>query len=154
MARDVQQLVVFALDRVRYALPLSAVERIVRAADITPLPKVPAIVLGVINVQGRIIPVVNVRKRFRLPEREVRHSDQFVVAYTSRRPVALVADTVTGVLECPVRDVVAAGSILPGTAHVHGVVRLQDGLVLIHDLDSFLSLKEEKSLKDALRGEP
>jgi purine-binding chemotaxis protein CheW len=65
------QLVVFALDEQRYALRLTAVERIVRAVEVTPLPKAPQIVLGVIDAQGRIIPVVDVRQRFRLTEREV-----------------------------------------------------------------------------------
>lgn len=58
------QLVVFAFDEQRYALHLSAVERIVRMVEITPLPKAPEIVLGVVNVQGRIVPIVNIRKRF------------------------------------------------------------------------------------------
>jgi purine-binding chemotaxis protein CheW len=69
-------LVVFTLDARRYAVPLSTVERIIRAVEITPLPQAPEIVLGVINVQGRIIPVVNTRKRFRLPECDIRLSDQ------------------------------------------------------------------------------
>jgi purine-binding chemotaxis protein CheW len=58
------QLVVLTLDEQRYALHLSAVERIVRMVEITPLPKAPQIVLGVVNVQGRIVPIVNIRKRF------------------------------------------------------------------------------------------
>ena len=59
------QIVVFALDEPRYALPLSAVERVVRAVEITPLPKAPEIVLGVINMQGQVVPAVDIRKRFR-----------------------------------------------------------------------------------------
>ncbi|MBF8302857.1 MAG: cheW40H-4 [Candidatus Dadabacteria bacterium] len=58
------QLVVLTLDEQRYALHLSAVERIVRVVEVTPLPKAPEIVLGVVNVQGQIIPVINIRKRF------------------------------------------------------------------------------------------
>jgi chemotaxis signal transduction protein len=60
-------LVVFTLDEQRYALHLDAVKRIVRAVEVTPLPKAPQIVLGVVNVQGKVIPVMNLRSRFSLP---------------------------------------------------------------------------------------
>ena len=69
-------MVVFALDEPRYALLLSAVEKVVRAVEITPLPKAPEIVVGVINAQGRILPVLDIRKRFRLPAREMKPDDR------------------------------------------------------------------------------
>ena len=136
------QLVVFTLDDRRYGLRLAAVERIVRMVDITPLPHAPEIVSGVVNVQGRVVPVVNVRRRFRLPEREAALSDQLIIARTIRRSVALVADSVTGVLEYPEEETVPADAIVPGLEYVAGVVKLSDGMVLIHDLDRFLSLDE------------
>ncbi len=76
---DSNQLVVFTLEEQRYALYLSAVERIVRIVEITPLPKALEIVFGVINVQGQVVPVVDIRKRFRLPEREMSLSDQLIM---------------------------------------------------------------------------
>src|SRR5271157_2301250 len=76
--------VVFTLDGLFYAVSLSVVSRVIRAVEITPLPKAPSIVLGVINLGGRIIPVVNIRKRFRLPERELELTDQLIVARASR----------------------------------------------------------------------
>src|SRR5712692_1417869 len=115
-----RRLVVFALDGNRYALRLSAVERIVRLVEVTPLPQAPEIVLGVVNVQGRIISVIDIRKRFRLPGREMSLSDQLVIAHTSRRPVGLVADTVSGVAERSVQEVIAAETILPGIEYVEG----------------------------------
>ncbi len=144
------RLVVFSLDGQRYALALAAVERVVRAIEITPLPKAPAIVLGIVNVQGRVVPLINVRRRFRLPEREMALTDQIVIAHTARRPVALVVDAVAGVLDYPEREAVAAQDILPDAGYVEGVVKLKDGLILIHNLDRFLSLDEEASLDRAL----
>ena len=144
------QIVVFSLDRRRYGLALSAVERVVRMVDITPLPRAPALVLGIINVQGRVIPVVNPRRRFRLPERNFELSDLLVIARTARRAVALVVDTVSGVLEYSLDDAVRAHEIVPGMEHVEGVVKLSVGLVLIHDLDRFLSLEEEQALDAAM----
>ncbi len=148
--KDPDSLIVFALDDRRYALPLPAANRVVRMVAITPLPKAPDIVLGVVNVQGQVIPVINMRRRFHLQEREIALTDQLVVAHTARRPVALVADAVLDVIACPAQDMIAAGKVLPNIEYVEGVIKLADGLILIHDLDKFLSLEEENFLAHAL----
>ncbi|HUY04574.1 MAG TPA: chemotaxis protein CheW [Rhodocyclaceae bacterium] len=145
-----EQYVVFILDAQRYALRLSAVDRVVRMVHITLLSRAPDIVLGIVNMQGGVIPVINVRRRFRLPEREIALGDQLVVAHTARRAVALAVDTVTDVVECSEQDLIAAKSILPAVEYLEGVVKLEDGLILVHDLDTFLSLEEENSLDRAL----
>lgn len=143
------QIVVFALDDHRYGLHLSAVERAVRMVDVTPLPRAPDNVLGVIDVQGRVVPVFDPRRRFLLPPRPVSVHDQIILARTAHRPVALVADAVHGVRELTAPVAVAA-DILPGIEHIEGIVRLDDGLILIHDLDRFLSLDEAQALDRAL----
>ncbi|WP_284319276.1 chemotaxis protein CheW [Dyella acidisoli] len=147
---DQENYVVFLLDEKRYALYLTAVERVVHAVYVTPLAKAPDIVLGVVSLQGRIVPVFNVRRRFHLSEREVHLADQIIFARTERRTVALWVDMVTGVIECDKSDVTHAGDILPAMEYVRGVIQLDDGLVLVHDLDAFLSLDEEKLLDGAL----
>ncbi|MDD5180894.1 MAG: chemotaxis protein CheW [Gallionellaceae bacterium] len=144
------QIVIFTLDDQRYGLPLSAVGRVVRMVDITPLPKAPDNVLGIINVQGRVIPVINMRRCFRLPEWGLALTDRLVIAHTARRPVALVADAVTGVLEYAEQEAAAAQDILPNVEYVAGVVKLESGLILVHDLDKFLSLEEDAALDRAL----
>jgi len=78
-------LLALSVDDRRYALPLSAVERIVRIVEVTPLPSAPEIVAGVVNVHGRVIPVVDLRKRFTLREPVIALSDQLIVAHTSDR---------------------------------------------------------------------
>lgn len=138
------------LDEQRYALALAQVERVIRAVEITLLPKAPEIISGVINVRGKVIPVINVRRRFRLPERALSISDQIVISHTSRRAVALIVDEVNGIIELSGYPVMPAGEILPHMEYVEGVVKLKDGLILIHDLDRFLSLEEEKTLNHAL----
>ena len=144
-------LIVFTLDNQRYALPLSASDRVVRMVAITLLPNAPEIILGVVNFQGRVMPVINMRRRFGLPEREFLPSDQIVIAHTSRRCVALVADAVLDVIACAGQSLIAAEDILPGVAYVDGVVKLADGLIFIHDLDRFLSLDEESTLDRVLK---
>jgi len=140
---------VFTLDG-RYALDVASVEQVVAAAEITRLPKGPDIVLGVVNAQGSILPVLNVRRRFRLPEREIEPTDRMIIAITPRRRVALLVDSVTGVVERTSHDVTAAEVIAPRIEYVKGVTQLDDDILLIHNLDSFLSLDEDRDLDDAL----
>ena len=145
--------VIFSLEEHLYAIRLSEVSRVVRAAEITPLPDAPPIVIGVINLGGRVLPVVNLRKRFRLPERDLALTDQFIVARSGGRFLVLVVDAVLAVRDLPVEETVAAETILPGLKHVKGVARTDQGLVLIHDLGTFLSLDERDALDLILPGE-
>jgi purine-binding chemotaxis protein CheW len=142
--------VTFILDEGHYALALSAVERITQTVEITPLPKAPDIVLGIINIHGKIIPVVNIRRRFHLPERDIEPTHRLIIAHTLKLTVALVVDAVLGVIETPEDRVVKADTVLPGVDYVQGVVKMEDGMVLIHDLHKFLSLEEEKTLNTAI----
>jgi len=147
---DLHQIVLFTLDEPRCALRLSAVERVVRAVEITPLPEAPEIVMGVINSQGQIIPVVDVRKRFRLPAREIGTDDRFIIARTSRRLVALMVDSVVGMRALSNQEVVDAEQSLPFAGYIQGAAKVEDNIVLIYDLDKFLSLDEERMLDTAL----
>lgn len=148
------QLVVFTLDEQRYALHLPSVDRAVPMIEITPLPSAPEIVFGLINLHGAVIPVLNIRKRFRLPEREPDLCDQLIIAHTARRDVALVVDMVSDVVALPSGELVAPETILPQLEHVKGVVKLDDGMIFVHDLDAFLSLEEEQALQDAIESIP
>lgn len=145
-----QGLVVWTLDTQRYALPFFAVERVVRAVEVTPLPDTPEIVSGIVNVQGKVIPVVNVRRRFHLPQRDTALNDLLVLARSARRDVAFFADTVAGLVDYPENSVVLSDVIVPGMGCVAGVAKLVDGMILIQDLDRFLSLDEEDALDAAL----
>lgn len=144
------QLVPFFLDDQRYALHLDVVERVIPAVETTPLPKAPEIVLGLINIRGKIIPLLNIRRRFRLPDRETELTDHFIIAGTPKRSVALPVDSVSGVIQIFEGEITESTDVLPALEYVEGVVKLKDGLLLIHDLESFLSLEEETALDEAL----
>jgi len=144
------KIVVFSLDDRQYALHLATVERVLSAVEVTPLPKAPEIVLGVVNVQGAIIPVVNIRRRFHIPEREMQLGDQMLIARTARRVVGLIVDSAQSVVELSGDNLIPPKDIVPGTSYLDGIVKLGDGIVLIHDLDRFLSLDEEQALDTAL----
>ena len=144
------QLVVFTLDAQLYALPLASVQRVVRMVEVTPLPKAPEIVLGVIDVHGSIIPVMSMRRRFGRPEPEASLTGQLIVAETDTRCVALVVTSVTGVIERTVEEVTEAEKIVPGAQYVEGISKLEDGIVFIHNVDRFLSKKEDQQLDGLL----
>lgn len=152
-ARDHVQFVVFRLDEQRYALPIDVVERIVRAVGITPLPNAPTIVLGVVDVAGRVLPVLNLRRRFGLPDKSISPADQFLIADAKFRAVVLVVDEADGVIDYPVSAVTASDRIVPEVIHISGVAKLDDGLVLIHDLEKCLSLDEERDLASAMNAD-
>jgi purine-binding chemotaxis protein CheW len=144
-------LLAFDLETQRYALRLSAVQQVARMVAVNPLPKAPDIVFGVINVHGKIVPVLNVRRRFGLPgKREIDLNDQLIIANTLRRSVALVVDSVIGVLDLPAAQMIETNAIVPGVKHVQGITNLNGDILFVHDLDSFLSLEEEDQLHDLL----
>ncbi len=145
------QLLVFNLNEQKYALYLSAVQRVIHAVEIRHLPKAPEIILGIINVKGRIIPVVDIRKRFGLAVREIDIDDRLIIADTGKRQVAILVDSVIGITELLPNQLSDAKETLPFAEHIRGVAKVDDELILIYDLNTFLSLDEEKELEHALK---
>lgn len=145
-------LVVFDIEGQRYALPLHDVERVLPMVAVSLLPKAPAVALGVINLHGKIIPVLDVRRRFGLPSRDYGLTAHLLVARTVRRIVALPVDAVLGIRNVATDTVTPPAGVLPGIGHVAGIAALADGLLFIHDLETFLSLEDEQQLTDALEG--
>jgi len=137
------------LDEQRVALPLASVDRIVRAVEVTPLPGAPQVVLGVINVQGKVLPVINLRRRCRLQEREIETTDMLVIAHTARRAVVLLVDR-ADVLECAEGSLIPAEQVVPGIFGVHEVLKHEDGLIMLYDPEALLLLDEEIVLNSAM----
>lgn len=140
----------FVLDGQRYALPLPAVERVVRAVEVTVLPEAPPIVIGVINIQGRVVPVVDLRKRFHLPERAVDPEDHFIVARSSTGVVALPVDEAEGLVRDLGGERVAAAEIVPELNYVDQVFLMGPDMVFVLAIDTVLTDEEELVLADSL----
>lgn len=134
--------VVFTLDEHYFALPVSIVERIVRSVIITPVPGTPENVLGVVNIQGQVIPVFNIRKIFGLPDRELKLSDQLIIARTSEHTISFITDMVTGVIKKLEQKTVPADRVFPGLEKIiEGLVFFEDGMILIYDLEKLFTLE-------------
>jgi purine-binding chemotaxis protein CheW len=146
-----EQILVFTLDEQPYALSLHSVVRVIHAIEIRHLPNAPEIITGIINVRGQIIPVADIRKRFGLSLHEIDIDDRLIIADTGKRQVAILVDSVTGI-----RDLVAGHQkqvkeTVSFAEHLRGVAKIDDELILIYDLEQFLSLEEEKVLDQALK---
>jgi purine-binding chemotaxis protein CheW len=146
------EVLLFSLDEPRYALNLSAVETVIRMVELTPLPGAPEIVQGMINYHGRIIPLVNIRRRFNLPERDRELNDRVIIARTFMRPVALTVDSIIGIRTVEASEISETGHALPFAAYIQGAAKVDGDIILIYDLDLFLSLDEEQQLNNSLPG--
>ena len=145
-----QEVFAFEVGGNRYGLPLNQVQEVIRAVISVPLPKAPRIVEGVINVRGTVFSVLDIRKRFNIPAKPVDPSDLIILAHVGNRPVALRADRVSGLLILKAGEVEDAKSIESAGEFVAGIAKLPDGLMLIHNLKSFLLQAEAQELEQAL----
>jgi purine-binding chemotaxis protein CheW len=143
-------LLVFTLDENQYALNLSSVERVVRAVEVTPLPHAPDIILGIIDVQGRVIPVVSGRRRFDLPDRGIDLNDRFVMVRSGEQSFAVVADDVRPVVELSGQSLTSAEDIVDGLEYVAAVARVDDSMLIVLEPESILTRHERRQLKTAL----
>ncbi|HMI85136.1 MAG TPA: chemotaxis protein CheW [Polyangiaceae bacterium] len=144
------ELLVFDLGGRTYGLASSEVVELVRAVAIAPLPAAPRIVAGVINVRGRIVPVFDLRVRFGLPSPPVELTDHFIVTRARHRVVAIRTDRAMKLVTVARDDVMEAERIVSGTRYISGIARIADGVILIHDVDAFLSEAESATLDQAL----
>lgn len=143
-------LVVFRLGGGRYAIPLTAARRIFQAVAVTRLPDAPAVVEGVVSVHGELTPVFDLRRRFGLPERDMRPEDHLVLADADGRMALLHVDAVEAVAAVEREALTDPEQVVHGSTSLSGVARLPDGLVLIHDLARFLTQAESERLDQAI----
>lgn len=107
------QLMTFRLDDQEYALPIANVVQVVRIVAITPMPEAPKIVEGAINVRGKVIPVIDIRKRFNLQAKPHDLNTQLLIAQIDSRMMALIVDVVSEVLAMPASNVEPPSEIAP-----------------------------------------
>jgi purine-binding chemotaxis protein CheW len=146
--------VVFDIAEYRIGLPMHQVQEMVALPAITPVPKAPSIVEGVVDVRGVVIPVLDIRRRFGLAPRPLTLDQHLIIARTAARAVALRVDRAVEIIAVVDDLVESPAGIVPGLEYVAGIARLPDGLLIVHDLDSFLSVEESRALAGAVAGLP
>lgn len=143
-------LLLFKLDLLRVGIALTAVERVEHACEVTPLPGAPAGVLGVINLQGRVATVIDLRRRLGRPPRSLHPADAFVILQLPQQLFAIPVDDVQGVAEVPCANLVPGETLVDGLATVQGLVKTAEGLLLIEDPQRFLDVDDMRALAEAL----
>src|SRR3954470_13599676 len=145
---DERQLVVFQLGAELYGVEISRVHEIIRLQTVTRVPRAPAFVEGVINLRGKVIPVVDLRRRFGLPSAEHTRSTRIVVVEIGDQVVGIVVDGVSEVLRVNTATVEPPSPVVAGidSEYLHGIAKLTDRLVILLDLDRILGRDERRAL--------
>jgi purine-binding chemotaxis protein CheW len=159
VAEDIAQVVTFLVGKEEYGLDIGTITEAIRPLPITPLPRMPQFVEGVINLRGIIIPVVDLRKRFGLTEirNNPRKMRMIMIRGAlhgtggSQKPLALVVDSVREVLHIPRRQIELAPAAATGeqAGFIGGVAKAMDRLIIIIDITKILSGEERKALAEA-----
>ena len=133
-------ILVFCLNEERFALALDQVVRVLPSLAISPVPEAPEGISGVINVEGDVIAVIDLRSLFELPPGEQRIDDRIIVAQAGEWRIAVVVTEVVEVRRIKAEERVASERILPALRDcLGGVLKLDDGQILIYDLLRFVS---------------
>jgi purine-binding chemotaxis protein CheW len=159
------QVVTFQVGNEEYGLGIGSITEVVRPLKITPLPKMPAFIEGVINLRGVIIPVVDLRLRFELAEfREDPRKNRMVITRGSRGRAAeqgkdllgLVVDGVAEVIHIPKKEIDPAPEAATGrnAEFITGVGKVGDRLIILLDIAKILSQQERVALAEAEHAEP
>jgi len=148
-----RQLVVFTLASEAYGVDISAVREIIQMQNITKVPRTPDFVEGVINLRGRVIPVVDLRKRFSFPSVERNKNTRIVVVDIGGQDIGVVVDAVTEVLRVAADSIAPPSSIITTAEsdYLLGVAKLAERLIILLDLLRVLSIADhgEQPEKDA-----
>ncbi len=133
-------LVAFTLGREEYGVEINSVQEIIRAADITPVPGAPVHVTGVINLRGKIIPVVDLRRRFGLPEIEANEEQRIIIVEIGEKRLGMLVDGVSQVIRIPsavIEEIPEEATTLDEN-YIKGIGKLEGRLIVILDLNRSL----------------
>ena len=150
-AEKVVQLVGFYLGEEEFGVDIQNIREINRMVDITRVPRTPDFVVGVINLRGNVIPVINMRKRFGLPEKDSDKSTRIVVVEVYNKTIGILVDGVSEVLRIPAGIIEPPPDIVSGihTKYIEGVAKLQDRLLILLNLEKVLTSGEAGEMDEA-----
>jgi len=148
---QILQLVTFTLGGEEYAVDILKVQEINRMKEITRVPNAPYYVEGVINLRGKVIPVVCLRKFFGLPEEEDRSRQKIMIMDIQGTTIGLIVDTVSEVLRISSSIVEPPPSMTysVSTEFISGIAKLEDRLIILLDMDKLIGKEETASMVEA-----
>ena len=150
MEKDLQ-IVGFRIGNEMYGVRIGAVREIVRVPEITSVPSAPDMIEGVINLRGKIIPVMDLRKRFGLTEIVQDKRNRILVVELEGKLIGLIVNAASEVLKIPPSDIEPPGSVFAEgeSSYVTGVGKLKGRLVILLDINKLLHRPEYKRLEEA-----
>jgi purine-binding chemotaxis protein CheW len=145
------QVVGFRIGRETFGLPIASVREIVRVPEITSVPNAPDYIEGVINLRGRIIPVVDLRKRFGQKTFEPDKKNRIVVVELEGRAIGLLVNSASEVLRIPPSEIEEPHNVFKEgeLSYITGVGKLKGRLVILLDLTRILQRGELQRLDQA-----
>lgn len=151
MSTEADKLVTFRLGEDYFAADIYSVERVLRYTPPTPVPDMPAYIEGVMDYQGRVVPIVNLRLRFELPAAPAVSETRILVLNVAGEWIGVVVDAVTEVAAYDRAAVSAPPKLFRGLSaeYLKGIVRRGERLVIFLDVDHLLSSTERISLQEA-----
>ena len=136
-----RQCVTFRLDEEIYGINVMLVQEVLRITDIAPVPGAPGYVVGIINLRGNVVTVIDTRMRFGLPSREMDDSTRIVIIEAEKQTVGIVVDSVAEVVDIYSNEIESAPNVgNDETArYIEGVVSRNEELLILVDLNKLLS---------------
>ena len=137
---DLIQLVTFHIGEEEFGVDILAVQEIIRLMQITMVPRASSFIEGVINLRGKVIPVINMRTRFNMPALPHDNNTRIVVMEFGQKIVGFLVDAVSEVLRIPASTVEDPPPVVAGigSEYIRGVGKLNSRLLILLDLDNLL----------------
>ena len=147
------QLVTFTIANEEFGVEILKVQEIIRTLEITRVPRAPAFVEGVINLRGKVIPIIDLRRRFGIESKSHDKDTRIIVIEINQMIVGFVVDAVSEVLRIPANTVEPPPSIVSGidSEYISGVGKLDNRLLIMIDLDKLLSEEDHSCLGAACK---
>lgn len=155
VVEETKQLIIFKLGGEEFGVDILQVREIEKLdQEITRVPKAPAFVEGVINLRGEIIPIVDLRKRFNLPQKPIDSETRVVIVEVNENLVGMMVDSVVEVIRINVSAIEPTPQITKGVDayFLNGVAKMNERLVVLLNLERTLSAEEAKELKESNLG--
>jgi len=144
------QLVIFTLAGQSYGVNIAVVDGIIKLQGITKVPHAPAFVVGITNLRGTVLPVIDLHKRFDLPSEEATRDSRIIVVESNHSKIGMVVDAVTEVLRVPAEAIEPPAPLMItiDSAFITGIAKIGDRLVILLDLAQVLNAQDHMALQD------
>lgn len=145
---ELMQLVTFSIGEEEFGVDILKVQEIIRTMEITKVPRAQDFVEGVINLRGKVIPIIDLRRRFGLDSKAHDKHTRIIVIEINNMIVGFVVDSVSEVLRIPASTVEPPPPVVAGleSEYISGVGKLHDRLLILLDLDKLLSGEDMENL--------